>query len=272
MNYDSSNSASSRINPVMQQQLAAEALRLEAVTACVGFDDVLDVTLAMNHPQVDTMIVVTSHEDVATQQVARKHGAICVQTDPLKKNARGFNKGAAINAGIGRFQYHGWRLHLDADIILADNFRRMIFNHTQLDPDCLYGADRIDVIGMGELTALKAQLAVSPQAANRFLIDPSHLKREIGHRYVDTLRGYCPMGFFQMWNARCQHEYPWSAAWRSPSARPRPSRFSPRQRAKHENNNRNAWELRPPGHQQNERENYGRRQNAETPESYESDG
>jgi hypothetical protein len=32
----------------------------------------------------------------------------------------------------------------------------------------------------------------------------------MGSRYVDTLRGYCPMGFFQLWNAQCQKEYPWS--------------------------------------------------------------
>ena len=115
---------------------ALEALRLEAVTACVGFDDLLDVTLALNHPLVDTMIVVTSHDDTATQLVAKKHGAICVQTDLMRKNGRGFNKGAAINAALGRFQYFGWRLHLDADIMLPDNFRRVLFNHTQLDPHC----------------------------------------------------------------------------------------------------------------------------------------
>jgi hypothetical protein len=191
------------------QTLATEALRLEAVTACVGFDDFLDVTLALNHPHLDTMIVVTSHEDRATQKVAQKHGAICVQTDLLKKNGRGFNKGAAINAGLARFQYHGWRLHVDADIMLPDNFRRMLFNHTSLDPDCLYGADRIDVIGKPDLAALKSRLAFSPQAAHGFLIDPSRANA-MGARYVDTLRGYCPMGFFQLWNARCQHTYPWS--------------------------------------------------------------
>jgi len=51
------------------------------VTTCVGFDDVLDVTLGLNQPHLDTMIVVTTHDDKATQQVAKKHGAICVQSD-----------------------------------------------------------------------------------------------------------------------------------------------------------------------------------------------
>ena len=111
-----------------------ESLRLEAVTVCVGFDDLLDVTLGLNHPHLDTLIVVTSHADRATQAVARKHGAICAQTDLFGKNGRPFNKGAAINAGFSRFQYHGWRLHLDADIALPDNFRRILFNHTAPGP------------------------------------------------------------------------------------------------------------------------------------------
>ncbi len=147
------------MNYSLPAKFALESLRLEAVTVCVGFDDMLDLTLPLNHPHLDTMIVVTSHEDRATQQVAKKHGAICVQTDLFTKNGRHFNKGAAINAGFGRFQYHGWRLHLDSDIILPDNFRRVLFNHTHLDPNSIYGADRIDVIGRDELRQLRDAVA-----------------------------------------------------------------------------------------------------------------
>jgi hypothetical protein len=188
---------------------AAESLRLEAVTACVGFDDFLDVTLAANHKHLDTMIVVTSHDDRATQQCARKHGAICVQTDLFQKNGRHFNKGAAINAGLSRFQYHGWRLHLDSDIILPDNFRRVLFNHTHLDPSCIYGADRVDIVGLGELQKLAALERTNPQAIYGFLINPN-VQRPVQHRYVDTLRGYVPIGYFQLWHARAQKDYPWS--------------------------------------------------------------
>lgn len=188
---------------------ASEALRIEAVTACVGFDDVLDVTLANNHPNLDTMIVVTSHEDKKTQEVARKHGAICVQTDLFRKNGRRFNKGAALNAGFDRFQYHGWRLHLDSDILLPDNFRRILFNHTHLDENCIYGADRVDVIGLNELDALKGRLQSEPQHAWSAFINPAQ-NRPLSPRYVDPLRGYVPIGFFQLWNAKCQKPYPYS--------------------------------------------------------------
>lgn len=193
----------------LSARYAAESLRLEAVTCCVGFDDILDVTLGLNHPHFDSVIVVTTHADILTQKVAAKHGAHCVQTDLFAKNGRGFNKGAAINAGMDRYQYHGWRMHLDADIILPDNFRRLLFNHSHLDRDCLYGADRIDVVGREELTKLRGTIAHEPQAAWRCLVNPRHT-RAPGARYVDPLRGYCPIGYFQLWHASAQKEYPYS--------------------------------------------------------------
>lgn len=184
-----------------------ESLRLEAVTVSVGFDDLLDVTLALNHPHLDTLIVVTAHWDRATQQVCRKHGAMCVQTDLFGKNGRAFNKGAAINSGLDYFQYRGWRMHIDADIILPDNFRRVLFNHSQLDTDCLYGADRVDIVGTEELTGYLS--ARNPQHQHGVLVG-SRMERPIGNRLVCKLRGYLPLGFFQLWHWSCQKDYPYS--------------------------------------------------------------
>ena len=194
------------MNYSLPAPLSAESLRLEAVTACVGFDDLLNATLTLNHPHLDTMIVVTSHDDRKTQAVAKKHGAICVQTDLFRKNERNFNKGAALNAGLSRFQYHGWRLHLDADIALPDNCRRLLFNHTQLDPSCIYGADRVDCFGLDKLRESRAR---GPLARYGFVIDAPP-GQPLSHRYVDTLRGYVPIGYFQLWHASCQKDYPWS--------------------------------------------------------------
>jgi hypothetical protein len=186
----------------------SEALRLEAVTCCVGFDDLLDHTLGLNHPHLDTMIVVTSHDDRKTQAVCRKHSATCVQTDLFYKNGRNFNKGAAINAGFGYYQYNGWRLHLDADIILPDNFRRLLFNHTHLDPQAIYGADRVDLVGLPELNEHVVSRHRQPQHQHRVLVQTP--ARGIGSRYVSSLHGYVPIGFFQLWHASCQKDYPYS--------------------------------------------------------------
>jgi hypothetical protein len=57
-------------HPSLSSSQSAEALRLEYVTTCVGFDDLLDHTLAINHPHGDTALVVTSPEDRATPVAA----------------------------------------------------------------------------------------------------------------------------------------------------------------------------------------------------------
>lgn len=182
-----------------------EYLRLEAVTVSAGFDDLLDFTLEFNHPHLDTMIVVTSFEDVKTQLVCRKHGVICVPTDLLGKNGRNFNKGAAINVGFNRFQYHGWRMVLDADIALPDNARRMLFNYSQLDRGCIHGCDRIDVVGRKAIEGLRGDR----QHNHGFLTYTEH-KSPVCARYVDGLLGYVPIGYFQLWHANRQQMYPWS--------------------------------------------------------------
>jgi hypothetical protein len=181
-----------------------ESRALEAVTTCVGFSDMLAETLAANHPHVDTHIVVTRHDDRATQEVCRKHGATCVLSDLFSKDGRNFNKGAAINAGFDYFRFHGWRLHLDVDILLPDNFRRVLFNHTHLERDCLYGCDRVDVIGREGLSRVRTQ---GPQY-NGAMVNSPH--GPISHRWVDRLRGYVPLGFFQLWHCSTQKPYPWS--------------------------------------------------------------
>jgi len=192
--------------PETQPPAQSEDLRLELVTVSVGFDDMLDVTLAANHPHVDTLIVVTSHDDKKTHAVCHKHGATCVQTDLFSKNGRKFNKGAAINAGFNYFQYFGWRLHMDADIMLPDNFRRLLFNSHALSTDTLYGADRVDVIGRAEIDAIHC---ASPQHRHKVLIE-SQQPRKIGARFLCPLNGYLPLGYFQLWHAKSQKAYPYS--------------------------------------------------------------
>jgi hypothetical protein len=194
----------SRINfNVLEAEYQRDALRFEFTTTCVGFDDVLDETLKINHAQADTAIVVTSHADKRTQRVCQKHGATCVQTDLFQKDGRKFNKGAAINAGFNYYRFHGWRAHIDCDVILPSDFRRIFFNHTHLDRSHLYGCDRVDVAGRKGL--------------NHFLHHHQHTDRKIhsgnapiGHRWMDGIDGYLPLGFFQTYHASNQKPYPFS--------------------------------------------------------------
>lgn len=182
-----------------------DANRIEAVTVSVGFDDILDYAIEHNHPHVDTLIVVTSHDDHKTRLVCQKHGVICVPTDLIHKNGRNFNKGAAINAGFNRFQFSGVRMHIDSDCLLPDNFRRLLFNHTCLKRDFIYGADRIDIVGSTAADAVK----LFRQHNWGYLIY-SESDKKLSARYVDGLVGYAPIGFFQLWHASKQTFYPHS--------------------------------------------------------------
>lgn len=195
--------------PPVNENQCYDSQRIEAVTTCVGFDDILDVTLGQNHGHFDNYIVVTSSDDKKTQAVCKKHSATCVQSDLFKKNGRNFNKGAAINAGFNLFQYAGWRIHLDSDILLPDSFRRMILNHTYLDDKFIYGADRIDVVGMDAWNKLHSHLHCCPQHAHKCLVNHG-TNSPISARYVDKLRGYVPIGYFQLWHAKSHKDYPFS--------------------------------------------------------------
>jgi hypothetical protein len=198
-------------------QYEQDANKLEIVTVCVGFDDILKITLAHNHRHTDNFIVVTNHHDKATQRLCQEFSVRCVQTDLFHKNNRPFNKGAGINPGFGHFQFHGWRLHIDADILLPDNFRRLLFNHTHLEQDCIYGADRFDVIGMDGVNKLRAAEYNTPQHMHHSGLSPvyggkvySEQPSASSARYISDLYGYVPIGFFQMWHASHQRPYPHS--------------------------------------------------------------
>jgi len=182
-----------------------DSLRFEMVTTCVGFDDILDVTLGYNHSQVDTAIIVTSHDDRKTQLVCKKYGATCVQTDAFKKDGRNFNKGAAIAVGQNYYRFYGWHAHIDVDCVLPQDFRRMFFNNTHLDRNFVYGADRVDVSSVDEIE----QARKNPTHQYGFRIS-SGSSGPLSHRYADPIEGYVPIGFFQVWNATCDRPYVFS--------------------------------------------------------------
>lgn len=191
--------------------------KLEVVTVCSNYGDLLRLGLGTNMPHFDNYIVVTDHDDTETHQLCRQFGARCVKTDLLCKDGHPFNKGAAINQGMGYFKFaYSWRVHLDADILLPLTFGRLLRNNTFLEQDCLYGADRFDVIGMENVQALRQAEYDFPQHTHHSGLSPVYggavYPKEpsaSSARYISDLYGYCPIGFFQMWHASCQREYPY---------------------------------------------------------------
>ena len=183
-------------------------LFLEGVIVCRQFADLLEVTLGENLGHFDDLVVVTSHEDHQTAAVCQRHSVECVRTDAIcGRWGDAFNKGAAINIGLGHLSHRGWLLHLDADILLPDCFRTMLAKEW-LEPDCLYGADRLNVIGWNQWQELKATAAYRRQFQYRCLVQNSG--HPLGARLVHREYGYCPIGFFQLWHGSPRKRYPYN--------------------------------------------------------------
>jgi hypothetical protein len=176
--------------------------KIEALVPCVGFDDLLELNLLHNLPHLDSLLVVTSLTDAKTVQVCRRYGVEVIQTEAFGHR---FAKGAGVNVGFGYFKYRGWRLLLDADVLLPDNFRRILLNHTSLDRACLYGADRVDVIGQHGYETIQAD---RPQWGLR---EEVFSGLPIRSRLVTKSCGYLPLGYFQLWHGSAQKAYPSSA-------------------------------------------------------------
>ena len=120
--------------------------------------------------------------------------------DPLDR----FNKGLMINLGLAHLRNRGWLVHLDADIVLPDRLR-FILNKSRLDEDCLYGADRVNIVGRGHWEAIKRSVGYRRQYRYRYLVAAASVPADagrLGARLLHNEYGYCPIGFFQMWHSR----------------------------------------------------------------------
>ena len=115
---------------------------LVCIIICVNYADFLRKTLPINKKNISNILIVTSTEDLQTQQICSQNNVLYVTYDFLNSSTKSFQKSKAINQAIklsiDRYQ---WILLLDADIIIAEKFRNL--NMHTLDTDILYGVQRI---------------------------------------------------------------------------------------------------------------------------------
>jgi Glycosyltransferase like family 2 len=181
--------------------MIAKKMKIEAVVVCVDYADYLADALPNNLLQVEHVTVVTTPEDRATISLCARHGVRCLQTTVMRRDAPeggpSFNKARAINHGLAHLNGRDWVLHLDADTVLPDQFRRMAMN-AELDPTFIYGMDRVNCEGSGEWDKYLAD--PEPQYEWSFMVKPPR-RWPIGARVAHgDYGGYCPIGFFQLWN------------------------------------------------------------------------
>lgn len=186
---------------------------LEGVTTCVNYADFLDVTLSENLHHFNEFVVVTTPDDLATQNVCSKHGVICVETNVFSKDGAHFaaGKSHAINLGLAHLKQTEWLLHLDADIVLPDRFRAML-DKAALDLTCLHGADRLEVRSHDRWSQVQGDEGYARQYRYRFLLAAPELP--LSARFVHDVHGFCPLGYFQLWHSSRRRQYPYNQGGR----------------------------------------------------------
>jgi hypothetical protein len=176
---------------------------LEAVVVCVNYSDFLAHTLPGNRTMFNNMVVVTSLTDQDTVKVCNKYNVRCIQTDAFYQDGAVFNKGAGINVGLEALNCTGWVLHLDADIHLPP-LTRQILEKIQLEPEKVYGADRLMCPDYKSwIKYLESWRSVHEDWTFTHLDIFRAGSRIVQYgEYLDdgVPDGWVPIGFFQLWN------------------------------------------------------------------------
>lgn len=120
-------------------------MKPQGVTICVGYDDLLGMSLARNLPLMQEQWVVTAPEDTRTQALlqSRFPSVKVVVTDAFTRHGGKFNKGLAMEeafAAMRRGNRHGWIAIWDADIVMRPT---LFSDRYQFDARMLYGCHRL---------------------------------------------------------------------------------------------------------------------------------
>lgn len=179
-------------------------MRIEAVIVCKNYADFLAETLPLNLPYFDHIVVVTHWTDKETIGVCAKYSVDCVQAHVFDEDGDRFNKGRAVNVGLAHLKKPDWIVHMDADIVLPHRFRNMC-EMAKLNPDYLYGCDRVNVFGWDKWQKLKHE--INRHYKDNWFVEPTQ-GHPVGSRIIHREHGFVPIGFFQMWNVKQHKKYP----------------------------------------------------------------
>jgi hypothetical protein len=184
--------------PCIRPHIPDDDFYIECVIVCHKFTDFLCHTLPHNKAFFNRLIVVTSPEDKDTQKLCEFYHVECVVTSHLQAAQNKFCKGAGINEGLARLSKKGWVVHMDADIWLPPQFRRLLA-HANLDKAMIYGIDRFSVIGADRWQAFLAAPKLQHECDayihlhnSGFALSTRVMQHHMG--------GYVPIGFFQLWH------------------------------------------------------------------------
>lgn len=114
-------------------------MRIHGLTVSVGYSDMLAVGIERWLTGLESLIVVTDHQDDATAELAIGLGAMVCRTETFYARGAKFNKAGAMQEARGMMPDDGYHLFFDADIVPPHGWAGMLGD---LEPGNLYGAPR----------------------------------------------------------------------------------------------------------------------------------
>lgn len=175
---------------------------LEAVSICCGYADFLSESAKYNIPLFDRWVIVTEARDEETREVCRRLNLECILSEDGHFNGASFAKGRLVERGLQHLSGNGWRLHIDADMVLPHRFRTLL-EAADLQEDMLYGVDRLMCKSWEDWVRVKSSTWLQGgQYDYHCRVNPNHgIGLQLGTRWAHPVMGYCPIGAFQMWHS-----------------------------------------------------------------------
>lgn len=220
-------------NSLKGLDLRLKEKKIYGVVVCVGYGDILALTLPYLATQLDSLVVVTSSADFMTKRVCEFNYVLCLETDSFYDDGANFNKANGINLGLSHLtelaENNGvnedelWFLHLDADILVPPRSLHIV-RTKPLNPFAIYGVDRVMLYNGENGTGIIDFLA-NPRSPYPFNglggagnITPFYKDAHIGARILrlagneplETF-GYIPIGFWQLWQPSYSGVYDYPA-------------------------------------------------------------
>lgn len=190
-------------------------MHLSALTTSFGYGDFLRETARRNRGLFDSWLVATSPDDLETREVCRQLCLDTLLTQDHRQGQEPFNKGRAVQRGLELLRHDGMLLHVDADVILPPTFRQAL-ESAHLDPECLYGCDRVMVRSWEAWKALRDSDYLQHDWHFRTNFPPGC---QVGTRWCHPQHGYVPIGFFQLFSGK-------AVQWRGVTTRSYPGHHS----------------------------------------------
>jgi hypothetical protein len=172
---------------------------IQAVVACVNYDDFLRRTLPATLHRIPRVTVLTSPDDFATIDLAVSNGANFMTTDAWKHGR--FNKARALNDWLRTvlaIDPHSWLLAMDADILLPPG---PPLSTERLDARALYGAKR----RMCESEGAWSEYARGTLPFESFDLESIPIEQGMMWGYLPTSNPAGLVGYFQLWNPGASH-------------------------------------------------------------------